>query len=37
MKGLGWFGIVRLGLVQFAIGAIVMLSSSLLNRLCGGR
>ncbi len=33
MKGLGWFGIVRLGLVQFAIGAIVMLSSSLLNRL----
>lgn len=33
MKPLGWFGIVRLGLVQFAIGAVVMLSSSLLNRL----
>jgi BCD family chlorophyll transporter-like MFS transporter len=29
---LGWFGIARLGLVQSAIGAIVMLSSSLLNR-----
>jgi len=29
---LGWFGIVRLGLVQSAIGAIVMLSTSLLNR-----
>ena len=35
MKGpapLGWFGIVRLGLVQSAIGAIVMLATSLLNR-----
>ena len=31
--GLGWFGIVRLGLVQFALGAIVMLATSLLNRL----
>ena len=29
---LGWFGIVRLGLVQSAIGAMVMLSTSLLNR-----
>lgn len=30
--GLGWGGIVRLGLVQAAIGAIVMLATSLLNR-----
>lgn len=30
--GLGWLGIVRLGLVQSAIGAIVMLATSLLNR-----
>ena len=30
---LGWIGIARLGLVQSAIGAIVMLSSSLLNRI----
>ncbi|PTS90847.1 MFS transporter, partial [Sphingomonas sp. HMWF008] len=29
---LGWFGIVRLGLVQSAIGSIVMLATSLLNR-----
>jgi BCD family chlorophyll transporter-like MFS transporter len=29
---LGWLGIARLGLVQSAIGAVVMLSSSLLNR-----
>lgn len=29
---LGWVGIVRLGLVQAAIGAMVMLSTSLLNR-----
>lgn len=29
---LGWIGIVRLGLVQAAIGAIVMLVTSLLNR-----
>ncbi len=29
---LGWIGIVRLGLVQSAIGAIVMLATSLLNR-----
>lgn len=33
MKGLGWGGIVRLGLVQSAIGAIVMLATSLLNRI----
>jgi MFS transporter, BCD family, chlorophyll transporter len=30
--GLGWFGIVRLGAVQASIGAIVMLATSLLNR-----
>lgn len=30
--GLGWFGIVRLGLVQSAIGAIVVLATSTLNR-----
>lgn len=29
---LGWFGIVRLGLVQAAIGAIVAMTTSLLNR-----
>ncbi len=29
---LGWFGIVRLGMVQAAIGAMVMLATSLLNR-----
>ena len=29
---LGWLGIVRLGLVQSAIGSIVMLATSLLNR-----
>ena len=29
---LGWVGIVRLGLVQSAIGSIVMLATSLLNR-----
>lgn len=31
-QGLGWFGIVRLGMVQAAIGAMVMLATSLLNR-----
>jgi BCD family chlorophyll transporter-like MFS transporter len=31
-KPLGWFGIARLGLVQSAIGAVVMLVTSLLNR-----
>jgi MFS transporter, BCD family, chlorophyll transporter len=30
--GLGWVSIVRLGLVQSAIGAMVMLATSLLNR-----
>lgn len=30
--GLGWFGIARLGTVQAAIGAMVMLATSLLNR-----
>ena len=30
--GLGWFAIVRIGLVQASIGAIVMLATSLLNR-----
>lgn len=33
MRPLGWRGIARLGLVQFAIGAVVMLATSLLNRL----
>lgn len=31
-SGLGWLSIVRLGLVQAALGAIVMLVTSLLNR-----
>ncbi len=31
--GLGWGGIVRLGLVQSALGAIVMLATSVLNRI----
>lgn len=31
-KTLGWLGIVRLGLVQSAIGAMVMLVTSILNR-----
>ena len=30
--GIGWIGIVRLGTVQAAIGAMVMLATSLLNR-----
>ena len=30
--GLGWFGIARLGLVQAALGAIVVLTTSMLNR-----
>jgi BCD family chlorophyll transporter-like MFS transporter len=29
---LGWLGIVRLGLVQTALGAIVVLTTSTLNR-----
>ena len=31
-RGFGWIAIARLGLVQAAIGAIVMLATSLLNR-----
>jgi len=31
-RGLGWLAIIRLGLVQASIGAIVMLATSLLNR-----
>lgn len=31
-SGIGWFSIVRLGTVQAALGAIVMLATSLLNR-----
>jgi BCD family chlorophyll transporter-like MFS transporter len=31
-KGMSWFGIVRLGLVQTALGAIVVLTTSALNR-----
>jgi BCD family chlorophyll transporter-like MFS transporter len=32
MKPLGWLGIVRLGLVQTALGAVVVLTTSTLNR-----
>jgi len=32
MTPLGWFGIVRLGLVQMALGAIVVLTTSTMNR-----
>ena len=31
-RGLGWFGIARLGLVQACIGAVVVLTTSTLNR-----
>lgn len=31
-EGLGWFGVFRLGLVQTALGAIVILTTSTLNR-----
>jgi BCD family chlorophyll transporter-like MFS transporter len=31
-KPLGWFGIVKLGLVQSALGAVVVLTTSTLNR-----
>ncbi len=31
-RGLGWFGIVRLGLVQAALGAVVVLATSTMNR-----
>ena len=30
---LGWLGIIRLGLVQTALGAIVVLTTSTLNRI----
>jgi BCD family chlorophyll transporter-like MFS transporter len=33
MAALGWLGIARLGLVQSSIGAVVMLATSLLNRI----
>lgn len=32
MTGIGWFGIVRLGLVQACLGAVVVLTTSTLNR-----
>lgn len=32
-RGFGWLSIIRLGLVQASIGAMVMLATSLLNRL----
>ena len=32
MTGIGWFGIFRLGLVQAAIGAVVVITTSTLNR-----
>ena len=32
-KGLSWFAIVRIGLVQASIGAMVMLTTTVLNRL----
>ena len=31
-KGMGWIGVVRLGLVQSALGAVVALTTSTLNR-----
>jgi BCD family chlorophyll transporter-like MFS transporter len=33
MKQLGWFGIFRLGLVQASLGAIVVMTTSTLNRI----
>lgn len=32
-QGFGWLGIVRIGLVQAAIGALVMLATTVLNRI----
>ncbi len=32
MNGMGWLGIIRLGLVQTALGAVVVLTTSALNR-----
>ena len=31
--GFGWLGIIRIGLVQAAIGALVMLATTVLNRI----
>ena len=33
LEPLSWFGIIRLGLVQTALGAIVVLTTSTLNRI----
>ncbi|MEM8699780.1 MAG: MFS transporter, partial [Pseudomonadota bacterium] len=33
MQPLSWLGIVRLGLVQTALGAIVVLTTSTINRI----
>ena len=33
MRPLGWLGIIRLGLVQTALGAIVVLTTSAMNRI----
>jgi MFS transporter, BCD family, chlorophyll transporter len=33
VQGFGWLGIVRIGLVQAAIGALVMLATTVLNRI----
>ena len=32
-RGFGWLSVIRIGAVQASIGAIVMLATSLLNRL----
>src|SRR6056297_1804990 len=32
-QGLSWFAIIRIGLVQASIGAMVMLTTTVLNRL----
>ncbi len=32
VKGIGWFGVIRLGLVQTSLGAIVVLTTSTINR-----
>ncbi|MEM1306926.1 MAG: PucC family protein, partial [Pseudomonadota bacterium] len=32
LRGLSWIGIIRLGLIQTALGAIVVLTTSTLNR-----
>ena len=33
IQGLGWLGIIRLGFVQTSIGAIVVMTTSTLNRI----